>query len=405
MFKLLEIKNKTKLNVLAGSYKLKIESNPIFNDISKEFLNDLSKLLFNDKEIRKFADVTSFAFWTRKSNLDLIEKKIVDDKLRVGIGLVFHITPTNVPINFCYSFAFGLLTGNSNIVKVPTIEFPQVHIVCKKIKNLFNFKKYLKLRDRNLFVRYNSDFEDITSIFSKDADGRVIWGGDNSIKKIKKFKSKIDTTDIVFKDKYSFCILDSKKIINLNSKNLEKLLNLFYNDTYTLDQNACSSPHLIIWKGSQLSTKKAKKVFWSKLNSIVEKKYNLEKTNSVDKYIKFCSNAIDLDYSDKYYSFKNLVNRLELKKLPNDISDLRGIFGYFYEYNCNNLKNFKKFINPKIQTITYFGIDKTELRNLIIKNNATSVDRIVPVGNALNIGFTWDGHDIEKKLSKIIEIV
>ena len=96
---------------------------------------------------------------------------------------------------------------------------------------------------------------------------------------------------------------------------------------------------------------------------------------------------------------------MELKKLPNDISDLRGIFGYFYEYSCNSLKNFKKFINPKIQTITYFGIDKTELRNLIIKNNATSVNRIVPVGSALNIGFTWDGHDIEKKLSKIIEIV
>ena len=110
IFKLVEIKNKTKLNILAGSYKLKIESNTIFNDISKKFLNDLSKLLFKDKEIRKFADVTSFAFWTRKSNLDLIEKKIVDDKLRVGIGLVFHITPTNVPINFCYSFAFGLLS-------------------------------------------------------------------------------------------------------------------------------------------------------------------------------------------------------------------------------------------------------------------------------------------------------
>ena len=104
------------------------------------------------------------------------------------------------------------------------------------------------------------------------------------------------------------------------------------------------------------------------MNLIVEKRYTLEKTNSVDKYIKFCSNAIDLKHLDKYNSFKNLVNRLELKKLPNDISLLRGIFGYFYEYSCNNLKNFKKIINPKIQTITYFGINKIELKNLIIKN-------------------------------------
>ena len=95
----------------------------------------------------------------------------------------------------------------------------------------------------------------------------------------------------------------------------------------------------------------------------------------------------------------------EYKKLPNDISLLRGIFGYFYEYNCNNLKNFQKIINPKIQTITYFGINKIELENLIIKNNISGVDRIVPVGKALDIGFTWDGYNIEKKLSRVIEII
>ena len=32
---------------------------------------------------------------------NLIEKKILDEKLRVGLGLVFHITHSNVPINFC----------------------------------------------------------------------------------------------------------------------------------------------------------------------------------------------------------------------------------------------------------------------------------------------------------------
>ena len=405
MFNFSKNKNNIKINILAGNYKLKIKSNLIFDKISKEFLSDLSNLLFNDKEARQFPDIISFAFWTRKSNIKLIEKKILDEKLRVGLGLVFHITPSNVPINFCYSFVFGLLTGNSNIIKVPSIEFPQVHIICRKIKNLFNLKKYKKLKERNLFVRYSSDLEEITKIFSKDADGRVIWGGDNSIKNIKKFNSKINTTDIVFKDKYSFCILDAKKILSLKNKDLNKLLNLFYNDTYTLDQNACSSPHLIIWRGNKLLSKKAKSFFWGKFNLIVEKRYNLEKTNSVDKYIKFCSNAIDLKYLGKYNSFKNLINRLELKKLPNDISSLRGIFGYFYEYSCNNLKNFQKIINPKIQTITYFGLNKIELENLIIKNNVLGVDRIIPVGKALDMGFTWDGYNIEKKLSRVIEII
>ena len=34
----------------------------------------------------------------------------------------------------------------------------------------------------------------------------------------------------------------------------------FYNDTYAVDQNACSSPHLMLWKGKSKII--AKKKFW-----------------------------------------------------------------------------------------------------------------------------------------------
>ena len=43
----------------------------------------------------------------------------------MGRGLIFHITPTNVPTNFFYSFIFSLLSGNSNIVKLPTKDFEE----------------------------------------------------------------------------------------------------------------------------------------------------------------------------------------------------------------------------------------------------------------------------------------
>ena len=60
----------------------------------------------------------------------------LDNKL--GVGLIFHITPSNIPTNFAYSFIFGLLTGNSNIVKVPSKNFQD------KSYNLQNIKKLLK---------------------------------------------------------------------------------------------------------------------------------------------------------------------------------------------------------------------------------------------------------------------
>ena len=83
-------------------------------------------------------------------------------------------------------FAFGLLTGNANIVKVPSINFPQVDIICKEIKKLFNNKRFRKIFKNNLFVRYKSEESNITEKYSKISDGRIMWGSDESIGKLKK---------------------------------------------------------------------------------------------------------------------------------------------------------------------------------------------------------------------------
>ena len=59
------------------------------------------------------------------------------------MGLIFHITPSNVPTNFAYSLIFGLLTGNSNFVKVPTKKFEEITIICEAINKIL-FKENIK---------------------------------------------------------------------------------------------------------------------------------------------------------------------------------------------------------------------------------------------------------------------
>ena len=58
----------------------------------------------------------------------------------------------------------------------------------------------------------------------------------------------------------------------------------------------------------------------------------------------------------------------------------------------------------KIQTLTYFGIAKDHLRKFIIKNKLSGIDRIVPIGQGLEINFFWDGYDINKILTRVIDI-
>ena len=90
------------------------------------------------------------------------------------------------------------------------------------------------------------------------------------------------------------------------------------------------------------------------------------------------------------------------KKFNTEIEKIRPYNGTFVEINLDNIKNIKKIISKKCQTITYYGIKHNELKNIIIKSGTLGVDRIVPVGRALDMSLVWDGKDLIYSLSRII---
>ena len=131
-----------KINVVAGGMEMGIEPDIPFSDISIIFLDELSKILRESAESKVFADLMAFSFWCRKSHINKLKLEQRDRNQRLGRGLAFHITPSNVPLNFGYSFIFGLLSGNSNIVKVPSKEFPQSKLLFKTINDLLQRGNY-----------------------------------------------------------------------------------------------------------------------------------------------------------------------------------------------------------------------------------------------------------------------
>lgn len=393
--------NITKIKYLAGNKK---PSPHIFSPYNRNvcnFFNDLSRSLLSNKKASKYADIISYAFWCRKNNINNFKQNFRDDHIRLGLGIVFHISPSNVPVNFAYSFSFGLLSGNANIVRVPSRLFPQVDIICKVINNLFSIKKYKKIKEMNSFVRYDHD-ESITAYYSSLCNARVIWGGDASIRNIRKIPIPARSIEITFADRYSLCLISASSVVKLNKAKLQQLAEKFYNDTYVVDQNACSSPHLIIWIGSK--KKEAKEKFWSTLYKIVEKKYKLENVSAIDKYTQLFKNAIELKNVKFIKRYGNYIYRVSLNNLSRNTDTLRGKWGYFYEHETNNFAKIASIVNPKYQTLTYFGVKKSILANFVNKYRLSGIDRIVPIGQSLDIGFIWDGFDMQRSLSRIIEI-
>ena len=234
------------------------------------------------------------------------------------------------------------------------------------------------------------------------SDARIIWGGDKTVKKIKKFELRPRAVDISFADRYSICVINSKKFLSLNLGEKKLLVNNFYNDTFTLDQNACSSPHLILWYGSNI--KQVKEIFWSLLANVVKKRYDLMESAAVNKYMLLCKSLMQNDNIKDLKVYNNSLYTISIKRLQNDISNYRGQWGYFYQFQIKDLKELKKIDTKKIQTLTYFGFKKIDLKKIILDYHLKGIDRIVPIGQALDLDFIWDGYDIYNFLTRAVDI-
>ena len=387
------------VNYLIGSENIVTTPLAPYNEEACEFLNELSSQILKSPAIRTYPDLTAVAFWCRKANINKKKEIFSDTKNRLGRGLCFHIAPSNIPINFAFSYFFGLLAGNANIVRLPSKNFPQVDILLNLIKEVL--KKYPEIEKRTAFVKYERS-DEITQEFSKNADCRIIWGGDRTIASLRSMQTKPRCSDIAFADRYSICILDGQKILQATEQEMARLSENFYNDTYLMDQNACSSPQLIYWVND---SNDAREKFWNKILETAKAKYQLQDAVAVDKYTKLCEDSIDFDEMiSTVKNVENILYRSELKQINSNVENMRGKGGYFYEYSLKNYKELLNIVSAKYQTVTYFGINPQELADLVVENNATGIDRIVPIGKAMDIDIYWDGHDLARELSRKIGV-
>jgi len=361
------------------------------------FLDEFSRELLAQKETRKYPDIVTYAFWIRRASINKLKQRF--DKLQspdykyLGRGIVFHIAPSNVPINYAYSFTAGLLAGNKNIVKISSKAFSQVDIVNRALEEVL--KRYEELRKYLILVRYGHNKE-INDYLSSLTDVRVIWGGDATIRELQKSPLPVRAREIAFADRYSVAVIDSDYY--LDKCNVEKVAKAFYNDTYLTDQNACTSPKIIFWVGERIS--KAKGVFWDSLFKLVDREYRIQAVQAVDKLTHmYCLAAVQ--QCGKSLGFDNRLVRVQIERFDEEVFEQLGNSGYFYEYDCEGILDIMEGIRDKCQTIGYLG-DKRMFDLLLEKGIRGGVDRIVPVGQTMDFGLIWDGYDLMAEMTRIV---
>ena len=375
----------------------------VYDESRTQFLSDLSRELLSDPSIRQYPDAATFAFWCRSSNLNKIIKNHRTSRLRVGLGMVYHNSPSNVPVNFAFSLAFGLLSGNTNVVRLSSKESDSALIILNVISELLATKKYSEIRKSISIIRFDRD-DEVNKFWMSVADGRVIWGGDETVSKMRSFQCKPRSREIVFPDRFSLCVINANKIVKVSESDLKNICQNLFNDVYIMDQNACTSPQLFNWVGNDSTIKKAKDRLWPEFSKYIRQIHSLEPIQYMNKYVDACRNALSNDNVKSVKHENNLLFNIELSHFNDKQQDQRGYFGTIHEISIKNLNELAAIIDDRCQTLTYFGFDNKELKNFIVSNQLHGIDRIVPIGRSLDMDVIWDGYDIINHLSRTIDI-
>ena len=353
------------INFIAGSKRIQEGSDKIFDEKIIDFLNTVSIQIMNKKNLKNYPDLITFGFWCRKSNIIKIKK---DYKLTtVSRGIVLHICPSNVPMNFAFSMVFGLLSGNSNIIRLPSIEYQQVKEFCNIIKKIIKIKKFSFIKNKLCLISYKKS-DEISSALSKLSDARMLWGGDETIQKFKEYPTKPRCIDLNFANRYSFSVINSKFFNKLNDNNLNKLVTDFYTDSFLMDQNGCSSPKGIFWVSKVSNLMKER--FWKKLtknsNKIFE--FNLSKTSKklskINEIILKHNKSINFNYK-KFKIVRIKLNKSDGFKF---LENIQPGYGIFFETGINNLKELKNILLQKLKLFHILVLRKKKKRLLQIIN-------------------------------------
>lgn len=373
-----------------------------FDDSVTNFLADLSKELLSSASNRTRPDVVSFAYWCRPANLTRLKNSYsTPTQQRLGLGLVFHICPSNVPINFAFSMAFGLLAGNSCVLKISSKPSSTTDILIESIQTILDRAEHVSMKNKLMLVRYGHD-DDITRHWLSIADGRIVWGGDQTVQHIRHLPSRARSREIAFPDRYSLCVIHAESIMALEDESIRKLAHQLFNDIYLMNQAACSSPQLIAWVGEREKIKIAQTLLWPEVLTHAQRHFKPQPIDIMDKYVQLCQNVLHTPNVKSIDSSDNLLYRIQLATLNKEQEKYRGHFGTLYEIHLKALDELARIVTDRFQTLTYFGFSKTDLQSFVIDQKLRGIDRVVPIGKALDMNLTWDGYDLIHNLSRVI---
>ncbi len=362
-----------------------------------DFLHCFSKILLRDGQAREHSDVISLAFWCRKAALENMKQQQGLTSFLLGRGVAFHVAPSNVAVNFAYSLVAGLLTGNANIVRLPSRPFIQVDIICRAFAQAL--QEHEAMRPYICLVEYGHQ-PHINNALSALSHARLIWGGDKTIALLRQSPLRPRAVDIAFADRYSIAVISAEHY--LAAENKVRVAEDFYNDTLLSDQQACTAPKLVVWLGEGKA--QAQRLFWQHFQDYLVAKKTPEAVTVVRNLAHFCEQVLSKPALKYIPASTSQFFRVNAPSVDVSMLESHPGGGYFYEWLAEDINDIAAVCGEKCQTMATFGLSARQAQDFIEHNRPCGVDRIVPLGQTMNFSLRWDGYDLLQTLTRTVTL-
>ena len=366
------------------------------------FLNDISKILMAPNVRRDNPEFASLGFFLRRSNIESLLAKFTHTASQVNVprGLVFHVPPANVDTVFMYSWALSVLAGNSNVVRISNRAGDATRRLLELISDVLE-KADSVFKETQLFIEYERN-DDISEAISETCDLRVVWGGDETVRQFRKFPLSALSREISFPNRTSMSVVNLEIWSSSSSEVLSKVGDDFVRDIYWFDQAACSSPRVIFAIGpTSLLNEFIGSLGRVVIDALQKRGISQDASVLMEKTVR-SQVALATGKASSVDEFRNR-NFVSLVSTNGELREWCGV-GAVNILHVNELSDVSKHVVRTDQTMTYFGFSEEQLSEFILRIGQLGVDRVVPIGSALDFSYIWDGMNLVSEFSRIVTI-
>jgi hypothetical protein len=377
-----------------------------FSKTQVSFLTKLSKEILSRPDNRGFPDLITFGYFIRPSNIEgyLSGRTSSKNFIATGVGTAIHVAPSNIPINFAFSWLFGFIAGCKNLVRLPSSHSEQIRLFVEAFEKISSLPEFADIRKTNYFFHSDRESNVLDSLVPL-VDALLVWGGDSTVEYFRDLVWSPDVRQLFFPSRQSSLILKSQEVLSiLESQNSQVFLRNCYNDTFLTDCNACSSPSKVFFVGEELDCREASTVFFAKLNE-----YVLDSNRSIPIVARMMDSLGSSESSTDWGEATSHGLSIREFRFKNGQSGLKRPlrFGAFLVRNLSAVGEVTGHLSPEEQTVIHGGFSDVEVSDLgrLLGLRGTNATRLVPVGSALDMGFFWEGRDNPASLVKYFEVV